>query len=103
MSADTLSDIAPAAHGEMPPTPSVSPAARPFLAAIRWYQIALEGRPSPCRFVPSCSAYAVEALQVHGAIRGSALAVRRLCRCHPWGSHGYDPVPEKKAPDRCSS
>src|SRR6476646_896571 len=48
-----------------------------------------------CRFEPSCSAYALEALQTHGAMRGSWLAVRRLCRCHPWGDFGPDPVPPK--------
>jgi putative membrane protein insertion efficiency factor len=46
-----------------------------------------------CRFEPSCSAYALEALQVHGAARGAWLAAKRLCRCHPWGSFGPDPVP----------
>jgi putative membrane protein insertion efficiency factor len=46
-----------------------------------------------CRFVPSCSAYAAEAVDRHGAIRGTALAARRLLRCHPFGSHGLDPVP----------
>ena len=56
------------------------------------------GGPSPCRFDPSCSAYALDALQAHGAARGSLLALRRLARCHPWGGQGYDPVPEKKAP-----
>jgi putative membrane protein insertion efficiency factor len=77
--------------------------ARPVLALIRWYQLARTGRPSPCRFVPSCSAYAAEAVAVHGMFRGLGLAARRLARCHPWGGHGYDPVPEKKAPRRCSS
>ena len=72
--------------------------ARPLLAAIRLYQLLGAGRPSPCRFQPSCSTYAMEALQTRGAVRGGLLALRRLGRCHPWGGHGYDPVPEKKAP-----
>jgi len=46
-----------------------------------------------CRFYPSCSQYAVEALQVHGTVRGSWLAARRLCRCHPWNDGGVDMVP----------
>lgn len=73
--------------------PAPSFLARPLLAVVRWYQVARDGRASPCRFVPSCSTYAAEALQTHGAVKGSALAVGRLCRCHPWGGHGYDPVP----------
>ncbi len=67
---------------------------RVLRALVRAYQTIRAGRPSPCRFLPSCSAYAVEALEVHGAGRGSWLAVRRICRCHPWGGHGWDPVPE---------
>ena len=46
-----------------------------------------------CRFYPSCSTYAIEAVQVHGAARGSWLALRRVCRCHPWNAGGVDPVP----------
>ena len=49
--------------------------------------------PPSCRFSPSCSAYAIEALSRYGALRGSWLAARRLSRCHPWGGSGHDPVP----------
>ncbi|WP_375249869.1 membrane protein insertion efficiency factor YidD [Sphingomonas sp.] len=49
--------------------------------------------PPSCRFQPSCSAYAIEALRRYGAAKGSWLAVRRIARCHPWGGHGHDPVP----------
>jgi putative membrane protein insertion efficiency factor len=50
-----------------------------------------------CRFQPTCSAYAEEALRTHGAFRGGWLALRRISRCHPWGGSGYDPVPEKES------
>jgi putative membrane protein insertion efficiency factor len=63
---------------------------------LRLYQLFSAGRPSPCRFDPSCSAYALEAVEVHGAFKGSWLAVRRLLRCHPWGGQGWDPVPARK-------
>lgn len=66
---------------------------RALRGGILWYQRAREGRPSPCRFFPSCSAYALEAVEVHGAGRGSWLATRRLLRCRPLGPSGFDPVP----------
>lgn len=49
--------------------------------------------PPSCRFTPTCSQYALEALRRHGAIKGSWLTIKRLLRCHPWGGSGYDPVP----------
>ena len=58
------------------------------------YQAGRGGRPSPCRYLPTCSNYAIEAVQRHGAVRGSWLTIRRLSRCHPLGGHGADPVPE---------
>lgn len=70
---------------------------RVLLLVIRGYQRFVSPlKPPTCRFVPTCSAYAAEALAVHGAWRGSWLALRRLCRCHPWGGHGHDPVPERQ-------
>lgn len=54
---------------------------------------ALNGGVGGCRFTPTCSEYAIRALQIHGAARGTWLTIRRLLRCHPWGGHGFDPVP----------
>lgn len=62
--------------------------------AIRAYQLLLAPvLPPSCRYYPSCSHYAAEAVERHGPWRGSFLALRRLLRCHPWGGSGYDPVP----------
>ena len=92
-----------AIDGDAPGSRRQPLAARPALAAIRWYQVLHADRPSPCRFTPSCSTYAMEALEQRGLLGGSALALWRLARCNPWGGQGYDPVPEKKALHRCSS
>lgn len=68
--------------------------ALPIIAYRRWLSPAL---PARCRFYPSCSAYALEALACHGALRGTGLAVRRVLRCHPFHPGGYDPVPHADA------
>jgi len=68
---------------------------------IRAYQLAISPwTPAACRFNPTCSSYALEALQRHGALRGGWVALRRIGRCHPWGGSGYDPVPLAGALDR---
>ena len=71
--------------------------ARALAAPIRLYQALRAGRPSPCRYVPTCSHYALDALAVHGAVRGAWFTVRRLGRCHPWGGLGVDPVPARES------
>ena len=71
--------------------------AQPLIGLVKLYRLAI----SPwlggnCRFQPTCSAYAIEALQTHGVFRGVWLAARRISRCHPWGASGYDPVPGER-------
>ena len=66
---------------------------RVLVGCIRSYQVARGGRPSPCRYLPTCSEYAAEAIGRFGALRGGFMALRRISRCHPWGGHGVDPVP----------
>jgi putative membrane protein insertion efficiency factor len=76
----------------------VSLSAVPLIWLVRFYQAV--GRPlfgGHCRFHPTCSDYAVEALREHGALRGGYLAVRRILRCHPFGGAGYDPVPPRRS------
>jgi putative membrane protein insertion efficiency factor len=83
-------------HLDEPVPSKSSPVGRALVATIGLYQRFTSGRPSPCRFYPSCSNYAAEAIQSHGTLRGSALAIRRLSRCRPLGPHGVDLVPEPK-------
>jgi len=70
-----------------------------MLRAIRWYQDQRTGALSPCRFFPSCSEYAHDAIERHGAWSGGLLAARRLGRCRPFGPSGFDPVPERVVGD----
>lgn len=73
---------------------------RLFLLPVRFYQYCISPLlPPSCRFIPTCSAYAVEAVMLHGVLRGGWLTLRRLARCHPWGGSGYDPVPPLKRRD----
>lgn len=64
------------------------------IGLVKFYQGAISPlSPAACRYHPTCSQYAVEAIQKHGALKGGWLAIRRISRCHPWGGSGYDPVP----------
>lgn len=67
----------------------------PLIILIRVYQAATAWAPSPCRYTPSCSTYAIQAIEAHGARRGTLLAIRRVLRCHPWRAGGHDPVPPR--------
>jgi uncharacterized protein len=74
---------------------------RLLIGVVRGYQVvsapvyaAMGGAVSGCRFTPTCSRYAIEALEQHGSVQGSWLTLKRVCRCHPWGGFGYDPVPQ---------
>lgn len=65
-----------------------------FIAMIRFYQRYISPlTPPACRFTPTCSQYTLEAIQKYGAAKGTWLGIKRICRCHPWGGSGYDPVP----------
>jgi len=72
----------------------------PLVAVIRVYQRTISPLlPPACRFTPSCSEYAAQAIERYGAARGSVMAVKRLLRCHPWHPGGFDPVPESQSSD----
>jgi len=84
----------------------VNPAQHILIFAIRAYrwtispaQLFLFGSTGGCRFTPTCSQYAMESIRRHGSATGSLLAVKRICRCHPWGGCGHDPVPEFRIPN----
>lgn len=74
--------------------------ARPLIGLVRLYRLLISPwLGSNCRFQPTCSSYAIEALQTHGVLRGTWLAAKRIGRCHPWGGSGYDPVPGTEQDD----
>jgi len=75
--------------------------AKLLMGLVRFYRAAISPwTPPSCRYTPTCSAYALDALERHGAGRGGWLALRRVCRCHPWGGHGYDPAPDPEPRDK---
>ena len=70
---------------------------RMLILPIKFYQQSISPMfPPACRYTPTCSQYAVEAITVHGPLKGLWLSIRRILRCHPWGGHGYDPVPPRE-------
>ena len=88
----------------------MNPAKYILVALVRAYRWGISpakvfffGPGAQCRYTPTCSEYALQAVETHGALAGSWLAARRLCRCHPWGGCGYDPVParERQADPDC--
>jgi putative membrane protein insertion efficiency factor len=80
-----------------------SPAALALLGLVHLYRLLSAPWPSPCRFQPTCSTYAVEALAAHGALRGGWLTVRRIARCQPLCEGGFDPVPARIRPSSPST
>ena len=66
-----------------------------LLRGIRFYRLLSSRRAPVCRFDPTCSQYAIDAIEAHGAVRGTPFVMRRIMRCHPWGGQGYDPVPTR--------
>jgi len=92
----TAPTLAPTPAAPAAPARRRSPAAWVVAGLIRTYQRLMSWSAPRCRFHPSCSQYALEAVELHGATRGGWLAVRRLGRCHPWHPGGLDPVPDPR-------
>ncbi|MFD2034577.1 membrane protein insertion efficiency factor YidD [Belliella marina] len=68
-----------------------------FILPIKVYRLLISPLfPASCRHEPTCSAYMIEAIQIHGVVSGISIGLKRLSKCHPWGTFGYDPVPKKK-------
>ena len=92
-------DQRPAASDQRPAASRKPLASRLLIGLVginkRWISPLL---PPACRYPPTCSTYMAEAIEVHGPVKGVWLGGRRLCRCHPWGGHGWDPVPPKDLP-----
>jgi uncharacterized protein len=81
-----------------------------LIFSVRLYRLTLSpaqtflfGATGGCRFTPTCSVYALDAVREHGAVAGTILATKRICRCHPWGGCGHDPVPEKRPAKKAAS
>lgn len=70
----------------------------PIVGLVYFYKYAISPlTPASCRHTPTCSTYMIEAIKIHGPFKGFWLGIRRLSKCHPWGTHGYDPVPPKRS------
>ena len=68
-----------------------------LIGLVKFYQLSISPIfPNSCRYAPTCSQYMIDAIKIHGVIKGVALGVKRLASCHPWGGSGYDPVPKKE-------
>lgn len=78
-------------------------AVRVYRLTVSPAQAFLFGSTGGCRFTPTCSVYTMDAVREHGAVIGTVLATKRICRCHPWGDCGHDPVPEKRKAKKAES
>ncbi|MBV6633716.1 MAG: membrane protein insertion efficiency factor YidD [Alphaproteobacteria bacterium] len=89
-----MSGETPAKPGASRPNGLIRVLTLPLLALVYFYRYVISPLIGPsCRFQPTCSEYALDALKLHGPVKGTWLTVKRISKCHPWGSHGYDPVP----------